>query len=92
MPRTVTTVADLTEEHVGWEIQVADPDIYRRTIVLAGLRTRTNEGRTRIALLDSSEAGGPLLGTEREYPPDAACAVLRKAKRPRRRPQKKTQA
>jgi hypothetical protein len=85
-------VSALTEDHVGWEIRVADPDpvIKRRIFVLGGLRTWTYNEKTTVGLVDTTDAWGPIKGTERHYAPETPCELLRQIKKPR--PRRKAKA
>lgn len=82
---SVSTVGDLTPDHIGWEISVADenPVVARRRFVLAGHRAWTYEGRVRVGLLDKAGAYGNVIGTERHYDADTPCELLRQVYRPR---------
>lgn len=40
-----------TDEHLGWDITVLDPNTYRRSILLVGLRTWTVDGQRQVALV-----------------------------------------
>lgn len=86
----VRTVADLTSDHIGWEIRVgrergASDFNMGRTFVLKKLRTWTYEGRTTVGLVDPTEAGGQWVGTEYHYDPDTSCMLLRPVTAPAKR-------
>jgi hypothetical protein len=83
----VATVADLTDEHIGWEIRVSEPGqwIDRRYFLLGAIRRWEYEGEARIGLLDKDTASRPFIGTERVYAPDTACSLVRQIKKSRQR-------
>ncbi|MFF4777606.1 hypothetical protein ACFY05_32585 [Microtetraspora fusca] len=82
---TVTTVADLTPDHIGWLITVADPNpvIDHRTFKLVGLRSWTYDGQQIVALVDPTDKTPGTIGTERHYAPETACELIRQIKRTR---------
>ncbi len=88
----VATVGDLTQDHIGWLIQVAEPSTPpghlpgppHRTYVLGGIRQWEWQGHDNVGLLDTSDARGAIRGTERRYDPATPCVLVRQVKKPRR--------
>lgn len=87
---TVETVADLTDDHIGWQIKVGrargDSEFSRyRIFVLKKIRVWTYNGLTTVGLLDPSEARPGIIGDERHYDTTVACELIKpmtaKAKR-----------
>jgi hypothetical protein len=81
-------VAALTEEHIGWMIQVTEPGplFCHRTFVLLKIRGPwTVDSVTRVGLL--APAGPPWAGQEYIYPAETPCEVLRQVRKPRKRRQ-----
>jgi hypothetical protein len=79
-------VAELTDEHVGWLIQVTEPDPHplgppHRSFVL--LKIRKAEGWNKVGLL--APADPPWAGQEFIYPAETPCEVLRQVRKPRKR-------
>jgi hypothetical protein len=82
------TVAQLAAEHIGWEIRVTEPGsmIGCRTFTLAGVRSWKRAGKTAVALVDGDDThGGIYAGTERAYPPETPCELIRHVQARRRR-------
>lgn len=77
---TVSTVADLTTEHIGWEVSVKDEDLIigYRDLHLLKIRTWTPpDGITRVGLTDAYGASEIFIGTHYTYPADTPCKLLR---------------
>lgn len=86
------TVADLSVEHHGWLLKVADPDpvLRYRTFVLGkgfgcGVRRWTAPDGAEMVGLTDDERDGPFIGTERIYPASTPVELVRQIKRARRR-------
>jgi hypothetical protein len=95
MQVVVTTVADLTDEHRGWLVKVDElPSdslfpLRHRSFVLgkgfgSGVRRWEHEGVQMVGLTDDVRSPG-IVGTERAYPADTPCELVRQVKKPRRR-------
>jgi hypothetical protein len=88
-PLFLGTVGDLTDEHVGWYIEVADPRsvVGHRSFTLGkGIRRwEYPAGVHHVGLLDKSTAEGNCIGTERDYGPETAVKLMQPPKRRRRR-------
>lgn len=86
-------VAELTEEHIGWLIQVTEPPPEspsalpgppHRSFALLKIRGPwTVDGVTRVGLL--APADPPWAGQEYIYPAETPCEVLRQVRKPRKR-------
>lgn len=87
---SVTKVADLTDEHRGWLINVEEPyPVRRRGFVLgkgfgSGVRRWKYEGVEMVGLTDDQRSPG-IVGTERIYRADTPCELVRQIKRPRKK-------
>lgn len=90
--KMVSTVGDLTEQHHGWLIRVDEPEPLRhRTFLLGkgfkvGVRRWTrDDGSEWVGVCDEDGRGNGFVGTERIYPADTRCELVRpvtaKAKR-----------
>lgn len=82
------TVADLTEDHVGWRIETGPSRDYmgsHHRFRLVGLRTWTYSGVTTVGLVDGNEKRPGVFGVERAYDPAASVELIKpetaKAKR-----------
>lgn len=77
---TVSTVADLTTEHIGWEVSVKDEDLIigYRSLHLLKVRTWTPpDGTARVGLTDAYGASDLFIGTHYTYTADTPCQLLR---------------
>ena len=85
---TMMTVADLTEEHVGWRIQTGPMRAVRSShhrFRLVGLRTWTYGATTTVGLVDGDMKAPGIYGLERAYDPATSVELIKpetaKAKR-----------
>jgi hypothetical protein len=89
-PSGVLTVADVTDEHRGWELRVDEPEpLRRRYFVLgkgfgSGVRRWTHSGIEYVGLTDDVRSLG-VVGTERIYPADTPCELVRQVVKRRKR-------
>jgi len=86
------TVADLTEEHIGWYMKIDTPPvpgsllhITHKHIELGGIRRWEYQGLACTGLLDVSTKGPGIVGTERQFSASAKVELIRQIKKPRRR-------
>ena len=88
------TVADLTDEHIGWYMKIdvkPDPDAifqhFHRHIELGGIRRwEYPAGTPRVGLLDLSTKAPGIAGTEHHgFAQDAKVELIRQIKKPRKR-------
>ena len=90
MDHVPTMVAEITDDHRGWLIQVEEPaPVLRRSFVLgkgfgSGVRRWQHEGVEWVGLTDDVRSPG-VVGTERIYRADTPCALVRQVTKPRRR-------
>lgn len=94
---TVKTVSDITEDHRGWLIKVIEPPSdhplggpSHRSFVLGngfgeGVRHWTRPDGTEWVGLTDDDRRGPFVGTERIWPADTPCELVRLVTRRRRR-------
>lgn len=86
----IRTVADLTDDHIGWMVKVAEPlPLRHRTFTLGKgfgscVRRWTHEGVDYVGLTDDDKRPG-IVGTERTFIADTPCELVRLVKRPRKR-------
>lgn len=84
---TLLTADDLSEDHYGWYIKVADKDpvIHHRNYEIKSIRKWTYEGKTTVGIIARDAEGLWKGGIEHDYAPDTAVELVRpitpKAKR-----------
>lgn len=89
----VFTVADLTDEHIGWYMQIELTPIpgdlfqkFHRSIELGEVRRWEYRGEDRVGLLDVSSKRPGIAGTEyHDFKNDAKVILLRQVRKPRRK-------
>jgi len=86
------TVADLTDEHVGWYMKIEvtpNPDdifpMFHRCIDLGGIRRWEYQGKPRVGLLDLSTKAPGIAGTEHHgFEQTAKVELIRQLRKPRK--------
>ncbi|MDN4645377.1 hypothetical protein [Arthrobacter sp. PsM3] len=89
---SVLTVADLTEEHVGWYMKInvksetgAIFPHFHKHIELGGIRRWEYEGTAYTGLLDVSTKAPGIIGTERQFDAAAEVQLVRHVRKPRKK-------
>ncbi|WP_207593967.1 hypothetical protein [Arthrobacter sp. D5-1] len=89
---SLVTVADLTDEHLGFYMQIEltpNPDDlfprFHRCIELGEIRRWEYQGEQRTGLLDLSSKAPGIRGTEFQFKADAKVTLIRRVSKPRRK-------